>query len=392
MLAVSVLGATLVFLALLGVAFGSALHSHLPARLVANDILALDLQQQNATRHVGDIVVEHNDTLLIQDCQFNQTGKLIIKDNARVTISNSTFISNWNPNETPDEAYWRTKNLILQNQSRLTIMNSQLILSANASYNRDAHCVIVCDEATLNITDSEISYSDGLGDYIYGRNSSRIWMRNAVMSTFYPESQPTPEYPKSGLAVEDESQAEVQNSTLDYAYVGQTADSSSGLSNCTLDIDASKLEYLEMGGTDFSTVKLSSSNTSRLDVSGRDSSVRLTNTTVGDLNKNTSARIVLFDSSIQNIYVYAFSNMWIVWELPLFGQVEIPYTWAPYVIPLVVTSAVSVSAIIGLTLFFNARRKRRRKNENAALQSSQISSNPYALSTPLNPFVGTRAD
>jgi len=68
--------------------------------------------------------------------------------------------------------------------------------------------------------------------------------------------------------------------------------------------------------------------------------------------------------------------MWVVWELPLFGQVEIPYAWAPYIIPAFVTCVVIVFVIVGLTLFFNARRKRRRKNENGAPQSSQTSFGP----------------
>jgi len=358
------------------VAFGSAVHPHLFASLVVKDALVLDVQQQNATSHLGDIVVEHNDTLFIHDCQFNQTGRLIIKDNSQVTISNATFISNWNPNETPDEAYWRTKNVVLQNKSRLNIVNSELFLSANASYNRDEHCIIVCDDAIVDVTDSKISYSDGLGDYIYGRNNSRVWMRNVVMSTFYPVSY-YGDYPKSGLELEDQSQADVQNSTLDYASVGQTADSSGGQSNCTLDIDASKLEFLGIFGTDFSSVRLSSSKVSRFDLNGQDSSARLTNTTVGELNKHyTNARLVLSNSSIQNIYVSDSSNMWVVWELPLFGQVEIPYAWVPYIIPAFAACVVIVFVIVGLALFFNARRKRKRKDENDAPQRSQTSFEP----------------
>lgn len=360
-LALCVLSATAVLFAPFGVAFGSAVHPHLSASLVAKDVLALGAQQQNTTSHLGDILVEHNGTLLIQDCQFNQTGKLIIKDNAEVTISNATFISNWNPNETPDEAYWRTKNLILQNQSKLTIVNSELILSANASYKRDEHSIIIGDEAIVNITDSKISYSDGLGDYVYCRNDSKVWMRNVVMSTFYPVSY-YGDYPKSGLSIEDQSHAEVQNSTLDYLSIGQTADSWGGRSNCTVDIGTSKFEYLQTYGTDFSNVEISSSNISRLDINGQDSSVRLTNTTIGELNKHyDDAKIVLFDSSIQNIYVYAFSNIWVVWQLPLFGQVQIPYAWAPYIIPALVTSVAIVFLILGLALFLNARRKHIRK-------------------------------
>ena len=373
-LALSVLNATVILFTLFGVAFGGAVHQHLFASLVAKDALALDVQQQNVTSYLGDIVVEHNDTLLIQDCQFNQTGKLIIKENSQVTISNATFISNWNPNETPDEPYWRTKNLILQNQAKLTIVNSELILSANASYNRDSHCIIVGDEAIVNITDSKISYSDGLGDYIVCRNNSRVWMGNVVMSTFYPVSY-YGDYPKSGLVMEYESQAEVQNSTLDYASIGQEVNMSGNQSNCTLDFNASKLEYLEIDSTDFSNVKISSSTVSGIHIFGH-SNVRLTNTTVIELYQSNDVRIVLFDSSIQNIYVSSFSNMWVVWELPLFGQVEIPYAWAPYVIPAFVTCVVIVFVILGLALFFIARRKRRRKDENGAPQRSQTSPEP----------------
>ncbi len=356
-LALCVLSATAVLFAPFGVVFGSVVHPHRSASLVAKDFLTLGAQQQNTTSHLGDILVEHNDTLLIQDCQFNQTGKLIIKENAEVTISNATFISNWDPNETPDETYWRTKNLILQNQSKLTIVNSELILSANASYKLDYHSIIISDEATVNITDSKISYSDGLGDYVYCRNDSKVWMRNVVMSTFYPVSY-YGDYPKSGLNLEDQSQAEVQNLTLDYLSIGQTADSWGGRSNCTVDIGASRFEYLLTAGIDFSNVEISSSNVSRVDISGQDSSVRLTNTIVGELNKQyEDAKVVLFDSSIQNIHVYAFSNMWVVWQLPLLGQVQIPYAWAPYIIPTLVTSVAIVFLIVGLALFLNARRK-----------------------------------
>jgi hypothetical protein len=369
-LALSLLSAILVFFALFGVAFGSAVHPPMFASVVAKDALAVDVQQQNATSHLGDIVVEHNETLFIQNCQFNQTGKLILRDNAEVTINNATFISNWNPNERPDEPYWRTKNVILQNQSRLTIVNSELILCANASYNRDEHCIIVDDDAIVNVTDSKISFSDGSGDYIRGRNNSRIWLRNVLLSTFLPVSFYGDSH-KSGLELEDQSQAEIYNSTLDDAGVGQTVDSSGAQSNCTLDIDASKLELLQVGGTDFSNVKLSSSKVSRLDVNGQGSSVRLTNTTVGVLYNFASARLVLSESSVQDIQ-YGFSNMWVVWELPLFGQVEIPYTWTPYLIPAIVTSVVIVFVIVGSALFFNARRKRRRKNQNAEPQRSQI--------------------
>lgn len=358
-------------------AFGSAVHPQLFASLVVKNALALDVQQQNATSHFGDIVVEHNDTLLIQDCQFNQAGKLTIKDNAEVTISNATFISNWNPNETPAEPYLRTNNLILQNQAKLTIVNSELILSANASYPTDEHCIIVGDEAVVNITDSKISYSDGLGDYIICRNNSRVWMRNVVMSTFYPVSY-YGEYPKSGLIMEDQSQAEVQNSILDGAFIHQEVNSSSNQSNCTIDINASKLEYLEIDGPDFSSVKISNSTVSGIHIFGH-SNVRLTNSTVVELYHGDDASFVLFDSSIQNIYGYfvdAYSNMWVVWELPLFGQVEIPYAWAPYVIPAIVTSMIIVFLAVGLALFLNARRRRRRKNENGAPQRSQTSFGP----------------
>lgn len=359
LIALFVFETVLVLGAIFVIAFGSGVNAILLHDLSV-DTLAFDVQYQNVTDHVGDILVVDNESLLIQDCFFNQTGKLVVGDDAEVIIRNATFISNWDPNETPDEPYWRTKNVILQNQSRLTVESSVLILSANASYPRTIHCIILSDDASTSIIGSEMPYSDGLGIYIYCRNSSGVSMENTTISTFF-QLDPYEGYPKSGLELEGESLAEVQNSTLDQITISETADSSGGRSNCTLSVDASKLELFETLGNDTSNVEFSSCNAFTLNIQGQDSNVRLTNTTVDTLKKNTNARLVIDNSSIQTIYVYDYSNMWVIWTLPLFGQVEIPYAWAPYVIPVTVTAVVIAVTVITLTLFLSARRKRKRK-------------------------------
>lgn len=344
----------LVLFAIFALAFGRGVHPHLSSGLF-DGASTLDLLQQNVTSHVGNIVVENNSVFLIRDCLFNQTGKLVVRDRAEAIVSNATFILNWNPNETLDRPFW-VDNVILQDQGKLTVVNSVLILSSNMSYPGAYHYVALGDKATANVTDSEVLYSEGKGDYFLCQNSSRIWMRNVTISTFHPQQNTYNDFPKSGLGLSDVSEADVQNSDLDYVYVGATQ------GNCTVHINASWLETLEVFyGNDMSRIELSNCNASLLNIQGRDSDVRLTNSTVAALNKNPSARVVLFNSSVRIFYAYGYSNVWVIWTFPLFGQVEIPYAWAPYVVPIAVASVAIVFVITSLTLFLIARRKRKRK-------------------------------
>lgn len=317
---------------------------------------------QNVTVHEGDLIIGDNATFLIENCQFNLTGKLIIEDRAEVVICNATFISNWNTSEVPEKfgtEPWRTRHIIVENQAKLTVLNSELILSATYPWHGEYHSVLLYGHATANITKSKVTYVNGPGDCIYAYNDSKLWMKDVTLSAFTPE---TPwyehlQYPKCYLLAYYRSEAEVQNSTIDRAYVN---------GNCTVHFFDSNAEYFEGHS---SRINITDSSMSQLMFWG--SNVWLTNTTIGTLTSRTNSKIRLIhcvaeevsagdksevwllDSSVKELH--GKSRVWVVWDWPLFGQVSIPYTWAPYVVPVIAIALASPLIAIMALLFLRSR-------------------------------------
>jgi hypothetical protein len=327
-------------------------------------------QFQNMTIHEGDIIVGNNDTFLIENCQFNLTGKLIIKDMAEVIIRNATFISNWNTSEVPEKLGanpWRTRHIIVESQAKFTVLNSELIFSATYPWHREYHALILYDQATVNMTDSKITYVNGGGDCIYACNNSKLWIKGVMISTFRPENPPYTEYPypKSGLVGSGRSEIKVQNSTLDEIGFGTALEKG----NCTVYISNSNIEHLT--SYDCSRVNMTDSAISYVKIYGN-SNFWLTNTSIkeelliqyskvwldGSSVKKISsvfkAEVWLHNSSVKEIHANQ-ADVWIVWDWPLFGQVAVPYAWAPY-IPFI---ALVIASIVIVTVFFLIRRKRR---------------------------------
>jgi hypothetical protein len=312
---------------------------------------------QNSSIHEGNLTIGGNATFLIENCQFNLTGKLIVKDAAEVIIRNATFISNWNTSEEPERGgggteYRRTRHLIVENQAKLTVLNSDLIL--NTSYPLGdprrwvSHAFILYDQAIMNITGSKIIYTNGNGDVIYAYSTSKLWMRDITMSTFKPENTYDTNYPKSALVTYDRSEAEVQNSTIDEVGV---------YGNCTVNFSNSSVEYFQTM-SDSSRVSITDSTISQLRIFGPDSKVWLTNTSIEELVVRGNSKVWLHDSSIKENWGWK-SRIWVVWDWPLFGQVSIPYTWAPYIVPVIVTAITSTLIAITVAFLFLRRRKRR---------------------------------
>ena len=323
-------------------------------------------QFQNVTIHEGDITVRNNATFLIENCQFNLTGKLIIRDRAEVIIRNATFISNWNSSEEIEKIGahpWRTRHVIVEKQAKLTVLNGELIFSASLyPWHGEYHSLILYDQATVNVTESKVTYVNGDGDYIYAYNDSRLWIKDVTISTFKPENptyQP-PTYPKSGLVASGRSEVNVKNSTVDEVYVE---------GNCTVNISNSNVEHFETFN-DSSGVNIIGSTISRLEISDPNSNVWIIDTTVKELTARYS-KVWLHNSSVKEIHIYK-AKVWVVWDLPLFGQVAVPHAWAPYVFPVI---ALVITSIVIVAFFFLIRRKRGVKSK-PELNASEASRPP----------------
>ncbi len=305
---------------------------------------------QNVTIHEGDLTIEDNATYLIENCQFNLTGKLIIKDKAEVIIRNAKLISNWNTSEVPKmhASMHRTEHIIVENQAKLTVLNSELIFSAPYPWQRTYRSLLLYDQAIANLTKSKITHSvNGKGDYIYAYNDSRLWIKDVTMSTYKPEDG-FYDYPKSGLVTFDRSEVEVQNSTFDYIFIG---------GNCSVSFYNLNAERCEMT-RDSSRVNIINSTILKLAILSSDCNVWVTDATVELVRIPGNSNVWLHNSSVKKIYVGEKAKVWIVWDWPLFGQVTVPYAWTPYIAPAIVV-ALTVTSITVIYLFFLRRRKGR---------------------------------
>jgi len=320
-------------------------------------------QFQNVTIHEGDITIGNNDTFLIENCQFNLTGKLIISDTAEVIIRSATFISNWNTSEEIEKLGahpWRIRHVIVEKQAKLTVLNSELIFSASlCPWHGEYHSLILYDQATVNVTESKVTYVNGGGDCIYAYNDSRLWMKDVTISTFKPENptyQP-PTYPKSGLVASGRPEVNVKNSTVDEVYVE---------GNCTVNMSNSNIEYWTIYGS--SRVNIIGSTISQLGIYDPDSNIWLIDTAVKRLIAHYS-KVWLHNSSVEEIHIYK-AKVWVVWNLPLFGQVAVPYAWAPYIFPVI---ALVITSIAIVAIFFLMRRKRGVKSKPGLNASEELS-------------------
>jgi hypothetical protein len=311
-------------------------------------------QFQNVTTYEGDITIRNNATFLIENCQFNLTGKLIIRDTAEVIFRNATFISNWNTSEVPEKVGanpWRTRHVIVENQAKLTVLDSDLIFSATYPWHGEYHgCLLLYDQATANITESKVTYANGPGDFMYVYNDSKLWIRDVMISTNAPENVYGYEYPKSGLVTFGRSEVEVQNSTFDEICI---------MENCSVifcNLNAGSFTIYDNSG-----VNIIDSTISQVDVWGKpNSNVWLTDTTLETLVAHPNSKVWLYNSSVKEIHVSEKANVWVVWDLPLLGQVAVPYAWAPYIFPVI---ALVIASIVIVAVFFLIRRKRVLKNK-----------------------------
>lgn len=318
-------------------------------------------QFQNVTVHEGDITVQGNATLVIEDCEFNLTGKLTIKDTAEVIIRNAKFISNWNTSEVPETSGtnpWRTRHVTVEGQAKIIIQNSELILSAVYPWQTEYHSLILYDQATANITKSKVTYAEnGKGDFIYTYNRSKLWIKDLTMSTFKPGTSSS--YPKSGLLTQGQSEVEIQDSTLDAVYCSE---------NSTVNSLNSNVEYWRTTH-DNSRINLVGSTVLEFTINGLNSNIWLTNTTVERLviPSNTKSEVWIYKSLVQEIHGEN-AGIFVVWDWPLFGRVVVPYVWTPYILPI----AALVIVATGIAIILILRKRSRASHKETLLREEVI--------------------
>jgi len=263
--------------------------------------------------------------------------------------------------------------ILVEEQAKLEVDNATFVLSAPylapeipRVFGVPYHGIYTKDIAEANINNSEFLYADGLGDYIYAANSSRIYVANSDLSTHqYVEQLKTMEQtPGSGIVSDDNSNVYVENCLLDCAYLEgnstvrllnvNVTDLFSYDTSPTINVTDSRIERIEVFCS--ANVYLNDVVADSLDARVN-CSVWATKCTFERVYAGFGADVWLFDTEAQKIDAYKKGNVWIVYSLPLFGRVTISYIYAPYVVPLILITIIIVTLV---SVYLIARRKARK--------------------------------
>jgi hypothetical protein len=335
----------------------------------------LDSEYQNTTTYEGDITIGNTTVYEISNCEFNLTGRLTITDEALVRIKNAKILLtclsdrwNWVPEETPFDGY-NAFMIIVEKQAKLEVDNVTFVLSAPRLdpeiprvFGVPYHGIYAKDFTEAHINNSKLLYANGLGDAIFATNSSRIYVTNSDLSTHrYIEQLKTMEQtPGSGIVSNDNSTVYVENCLLDVNYF---ADNSTvtlmnvNITDCfsydpspIINVTNARIEQIRV----FCPANVYLNYVVADELYARvNCSVWATKCTFGIVSASFGANVWLFDTKAQKIS----GNVWIVYNLPLFGRITISYVYVPYIVPLIVITIIIVTLV---SVYLIARRKTRK--------------------------------
>jgi len=352
----------------------------------------LSPEYQNITTHYGDLIIGNTTVYQISDCKFNLTGRLTITDKALVTIKDATILLtcladrwNWVSGENASMGPVRAFMIIVEEQARLEVDNATFVLSAprldpNPWAWIPGHAIHAKDSAEIYMSDSKLLYTDGQGDFIRSTDNSNIQIVDSDLSTHQYMGTPTP---GSGILSNGNSNVYVENCLLDVAYFGDN-------STVTL-FDVNITELFSHDPNDTCTINVTDSRIGQIRL-WAPANVYLNNVIVDTLNAHTNcsiratkctfervyvsngADLWLSDTEVREIRTYEKGNVWIVYSLPLFGQITISYIHIPYVVPLILTTVIIVTLVL---VHFVLRRKSKLDSKTSTRKEESGSSPPH---------------
>jgi len=303
-------------------------------------------QQQNIVVE-GDIVVESG-TYLIENTCFNLTGKITASNDATIMIRNATLLL------TTREQTILRDGIVLADRSKLVVENATIVLGSPNELEQSY--VTVGDEAMANITDSEL-YGHA---YIRGRQNSRIYINRSILNGYDPFY--FPHDVSFSVITQDNSTARIQDSKLDDTYAKGSSSvyiSNSIIQerlsvgeNCSIEIEDSLLRRVVSGGSGPETYSISvrdSTIVSFLEVFGN-STVWLTNVSAKEVTACGNCTVWLINSYAEMISTYDQGNVYIGWQLPLFGIIAFPHNWLPILqgIAFLAASVLTIALLVVL--------------------------------------------
>jgi hypothetical protein len=300
----------------------------------------------NVTIHEGDLIVGNSTELLIENCLFNVTGNLRISEKARVVIRNASLVLNWNASQPLERTGWRTRHIVVENNSRLEVSECDIILTGEGLATE--YCgFLLFDQAFVNLTLTNFTHKWGKGEVIYLYGASTLEMNHVKLSTI--GSNQWGQMVKSWILGYNKVDIHSRSSIIDgIEFFG----------NCTADLYSLEVEFFQTDHSDCSQIKVYDSKIKELKTGiGTASSIWLENCTIGTLQILGNSQTWLHNSLEVENYYSNDGKVFIVWDLPFIGQLSIPYLWAPFIIPIIVTIIMSVVILLFVIKYLRTKRK-----------------------------------
>jgi hypothetical protein len=316
-------------------------------------------QQLQEIIHEGDILLNGTQTFTIKNCNYTQYGKITAENNATLHVENATVCIKM----LLDSFRY---GLTITNRASLLLINSTLILAYGMGL--DAQTVLIQDNSTAVISNAEIT-SPFRNVGVVARYNSNISVYNSIFEN------------STGLAIFDNSTGYVQNSVLTYqlnvardSYLTAKNSDIWGISGEKCDIQIMSCiihSYSIISlGTIMSVCNSSITSTfgvycsiARFEGSSLDSLtaggyafVKLISSSTSQTEARDNSTVWLINSEGGEIYTSSRSNVFVGYDLPLFGVIIVPYTW----IPVLQAFLIIVAGSIILVILLLVRRRFRR--------------------------------
>lgn len=292
-------------------------------------------QQSQVVIHEGDILVNGSQKLTIKNCKFVQYGKITVENNATLDIENATlYIKN------PSDPF--RYGLTVTDQSSLLLTNATLILAHGREPYIYEQTILIEKNATAVVLDSNIT-SPFRNAWMVARYNSKISVQNSSFDN------------STGLGSFDNSTGYIQDSTLTYQL--------NAARNSELVVEDSDINNIH--GTDVCEIQIKNCviysyseiywgtnllvyNSSIFSIfTVYDATARFEGSSIDKLIVNDCGSARLICCSTSKTRVMNNSTVWLInsdggvistldesevfvgYDLPLFGVVTFPYTWVP---------------------------------------------------------------
>lgn len=287
--------------------------------------------------HEGDILVNDSQTFTIKNCMFVQYGKITVSNNATLQVENAILI---------------IKNLLMPfgiglkviDNANLSLINATLVL-ANGAKEHLSHQVIEIEKNATAVVSSSNITSPYRNAWMVAQFNSEVIINNSIFDN------------STGLGILDDSKGHIRDSILtsqlnvarnsnltvedsDINQIHGSDCSDIQIKNCVIHSysEATWGTNMHVYNSSISSPFTFNDATAIFEDSSLDklmandhASVKLIRSSASGIHADLGSTVWLINSNGGVITAGDKSNVFVGYDLPLFGVMTIPYTWVPII-------------------------------------------------------------